>query len=106
MPARQPPRAPGFHRKNRLFALLKPSYRTVSRVGEDFLDPRRLTGLIEDRFRPRFMLRPPRRPASLMVTERPFRAATGSTGLPGERGQAKIEHVVESWLRLLLIFRH
>jgi len=45
-------------------------------------------------------------PVLWMVTERPIRAATGSTGLPGERGQAKIEHVVESRLRLLLIFRH
>jgi hypothetical protein len=36
----------------------------------------------------------------------PFYAATGSNGLPSERGPAKIEHVIESWFRLVLIFRH
>ena len=49
--------------------------------------------------------RPPR-PASLIATKRPFRAATGSNGHPDERSKAKIEHVVESRFRLLLVFRH
>ena len=87
-----------FRRKNRLFALM-----LVREWESDFLDPRRF-GLMEDRFRR--PLRLSRRPASLIVTEQSFRAATGSNGRPDERGQAKIEHVVESRFRLLLIFRH
>jgi hypothetical protein len=71
----------------------------------DFLDPRRLTGLIEDRFGPSCTPCPAVAGQS-NCDERPFYAATGSNGLPNERGPAKIEHVIESRFRLLLIFRH
>jgi hypothetical protein len=60
---------------------------------------------MEDRF-PRPIHAPPAAAANLIVTERPFWMATGSSGFPDERGPAKIEHVVESRFRLLLIFRH
>ena len=38
--------------------------------------------------------------------EQSSRAATGSSGLPDERGKAKIDHLVQGGFRLLLIFHH
>ena len=104
MPTRQPPGAGVSAART---ASSHDRTRHIGREREresEFLDPRRSTGLIEDRFRRHAPL--PQRPAGLIATERPVCAATASNGLPDERGPAKIEHVIESRFGLLIIFHH